>query len=565
LATAETLATLRAQVDNSFAYPAEVIKETYDDMMLYDEHTWGMWCTASDPYKPITAQHWQVKANFAHDAARATDRLLDEGLDGLGHLIATGTHRAIAIFNPLSWPRTAPVQIILPREVVSSIGPFSLHSDKGEVVPYQVVESHHGGSLTLALLAEDVTAMGYRTYSLVPSEPARENAGQVHVDGHCIENRYYRLVLDPRTGGITSIYDKELGIELVDANSPYRLNQYVYDSGEPPTNGRFSPESADIHPGSHGAIWSSLVAVTKCRTFRDLRPSDPAAKGRSSTYATPWIRQEVILYDRLKRIDIVNRLYKEETLDKEGAYYAFPFSVPQGRFRVEIAGAAMAPGLDQLPDSCHDWHAVNSWLDISNANYGLTWSSREVPVVSIGDINTGKWQTSLDLNNSTFFAYLMNNYWDVNFKERQGGDFVFRFALTSHGPDWDDTKSTHFGRSFCTALQPILLPARQVGSLPAHGYSFCQIDKPNVVILAYKRAEDGDGYIVRLLELLGEQTTVRLHLPGLRMASAHRASIVEQDIEPLDISGNDVSVVVPPFGIETLRFRIEQGLTPCKS
>jgi alpha-mannosidase len=195
-------------------------------------------------------------------------------------------------------------------------------------------------------------------------------------------------------------------------------------------------------------------------------------------------------------------------------------------------------------------------LDVSNASYGLTWSSREVPVVSIGDINTGKWQTSLSLNSTTFFAYLMNNTWDVNFKERQGGDFTFRFALTSHGPDWDHARAAQFGRGFCTELQPTLLPAGQVGPLPGDLYSFGEIDKPNVMILACKQAEDGDGYILRLLELAGEQTIIRLRWPGISATGAYRTNIVEQDLEPLGISGHEARVTIPPFGIETLRFRM---------
>lgn len=46
-----------------------------------------------------------------------------------------------------------------------------------------------------------------------------------------IESRYYRVVFNPATGGVKSIFDKELGKELVDAKTPYGANQYVYVAG----------------------------------------------------------------------------------------------------------------------------------------------------------------------------------------------------------------------------------------------------------------------------------------------------------------------------------------------
>jgi len=76
------------------------------------------------------------------------------------------------------------------------------------------------------------------------------------------------------------------------------------------------------------------------------------------------------------------------------------------------------------------------------------------------------------------------------------------------------------------------------------------------MILACKQAEDGDGYILRLLELAGEQTTIRLRWPGISATGAYRTNIVEQDLEPLGISGHEARVTIPPFGIETLRFRM---------
>jgi hypothetical protein len=46
-----------------------------------------------------------------------------------------------------------------------------------------------------------------------------------------MENEFYRVAVDPKTGALKSIYDKEAGRELVDAESEYGLGEVIYVSG----------------------------------------------------------------------------------------------------------------------------------------------------------------------------------------------------------------------------------------------------------------------------------------------------------------------------------------------
>jgi hypothetical protein len=61
--------------------------------------------------------------------------------------------------------------------------------------------------------------------------PGKEGAAPAKAyrkDGYYVlENRYYRLAVDPDTGGIKSLVDLELSRELADRKSEYALNQYV--------------------------------------------------------------------------------------------------------------------------------------------------------------------------------------------------------------------------------------------------------------------------------------------------------------------------------------------------
>ena len=85
--------------------------------------------------------------------------------------------------------------------------------------------------------------------------------------------------------------------------------------------------------------------------------------------------------------------------------------------------------------------------------------------------------------------------------------------------------------------------------------SFCQVDKPNVMLLTLKRAEDGDGIIVRLIETEGQETTARVRLPQLTINRAYRTNLVEENEGELTSTPHEVAVPVKAFGISTIRLQ----------
>ena len=85
-------------------------------------------------------------------------------------------------------------------------------------------------------------------------------------DSATLENSYYRVTLDPETGAIQSIFDKELNRELVDASSPYKFNQYIYVTGaDKPRNTalEYKPTLPKPVLEPHGASGGHLISVVK--------------------------------------------------------------------------------------------------------------------------------------------------------------------------------------------------------------------------------------------------------------------------------------------------------------
>src|SRR6266513_1544239 len=134
----------------------------------------------------------------------------------------------------------------------------------------------------------------------------------------------------------------------------------------------------------------------------------------------------------------------------------------------------------------------------------------DAPLASFGDINRGAWPSEFHPKSSTIFSYVMNNYWDTNYRAAQGGDFVFRYVVNSSGGFAPQV----FTRLAWSSLRPVELdyvvgqdkagnPERP---LPPEGSSFLEIDQPNVALVNWKLADDGQGTILRLQEFAGRDT-----------------------------------------------------------
>ena len=64
------------------AYPAKAVEEAWNQVLLYSEHTWGAWCSVSEPQRKETLEQWDIKRSFAEEADRQSRDLLAASLGG---------------------------------------------------------------------------------------------------------------------------------------------------------------------------------------------------------------------------------------------------------------------------------------------------------------------------------------------------------------------------------------------------------------------------------------------------------------------------------------------------
>ena len=127
------------------------------------------------------------------------------------------------VLNPSGFARTDVVSVLLPESREVAV----VDAETQERVPHAVgppePSRNRPRGRPLSFVATNVPPLGYRRFDLVADDAAQE-AG-----GGALENEHYRLEIDVASGCATSVVDKELGVELVDAASSFGLGQVVHD------------------------------------------------------------------------------------------------------------------------------------------------------------------------------------------------------------------------------------------------------------------------------------------------------------------------------------------------
>lgn len=509
----------------------------WDNILLFDEHTWGAYNSMTEPTSDFVQRQWAIKGGYARDSSRSAERLLERGLVRLASQVQA-PDGSVLVFNPSGRSRSGMVRVDIPRG--------SVIMDEGEVLPQQVVHEDELEDNTVVFYAGDVPPAGYRVYR-VATDGGSLISPPKRVRGKVIENDHYRVTFDADSGAVASIIDKSLGTELVDQSSPYKMGQVIYDLGGDFTGRAVhwgpqrdkikttSPVGGEIRPAAAGAVFSSVKQPAKLDGFH-------------------MCELETILYEHERRIDFVLRLDKVMTYEREALYVAFPVAGANPRFRYEVAGANVRPNEDHLPGGCRDWFAVQRWVTVNTDEAAVAWTPIDTPLITLCRRTPGLWLDELEIHNGTIFAYALNNYWFTNYKAGQDRGMTFRFSLTS-AKSIDPSTASRMGESAVQPLRAIRLHEKRGKKSRPATVSACRVEPAeNVMLSTLKPADDGAGLILRLQETAGRDTeaTVSVRMKGLTKAS--RCDLVERVQGPLELRNGKVGIKLGAHSLATIRF-----------
>ncbi|NLF13496.1 MAG: alpha-mannosidase [Anaerolineaceae bacterium] len=543
---AEWLCALADVLRGEDRYPHAALRRGWERLLLLQFHDILPGTSIHDVHEDSLADYAWVAGVGARARREAQNRLL-AGIRTDGE--------SVVVFNPLAWPRRDVVS--LPCPPGSALAGKHILDDDGTPLPSQVVRE--GARTRLLLETPEIPPLGYRALPLVQGDtcPARECQGTPRAENELavapdrLENAFYRIALDGK-GHIVSLFDKRAGREVLlhpltpDARAGHRvgIRTGAPQDGVAPGTVANALQAFEDRPVLGDAWELDPHYREKMRPVDELLEAVVEESGPvRGTLRLAWrlagstITQRLTIYRRSPRIDFRTELdwHEHQVLLKA----AFPAQIRATFATYEIQfGSIERPTHWNTPgDAAHFENPAQRWVDLSEGNYGLAL---------LNDCKHG-----YDVKDNVLRLTLHRSPTDPDPQADQGRHLL-TYSLLPHAGTWREGGVVRQAQALNHPLRAALVPAQPDGPLPP-AFALASVDAEHVVLDTVKRAEDGDGWIVRLYEAWqysGEDVTVTFGRPLRR---AVECNLMEEEIGEVRVDGPHLAFAIAPCEIRTFR------------
>ncbi len=564
-----TAQTLHALADHLTDQPGpdvgEDVQAAYEDMALFDEHTWG----AANPWSRTLIGEssgelqWTRKFAFALGAEERSRALLDGGLHRLAPLARSASNESIAsmmVFNPSTHIRTDLVRVFVPERELDLTQVDLVDLDSGTAVPF-VIEPQDNARYRLRgawlrFLARDVPGIGYARYGL------RAGSGPAPLldvtAPTLLRSDAFEVEIDPATGTISRLLNRASGRNLADPAAPFGFGAVILDAYTSAPG--FNHLSSKIGLGA--GSW--LLGGRSTARFGQVIARESTALWERVTIrlelaGLDWLETTYILPHGIDRLDIRHHLHKPATMAKESLYVAFPFAGQETSIGFEVTGGWVDPGDPHVPGSARHFRAIRHAAAITAADQpSVAWATRQAPLVQIGNMHIpyAPFVPTIPAHlahNGTIYSWALNNIWDTNFPPQQGGEMVFDYVIATGNDDARHLALTT-GADIAQPLLGIIAPlAGPDGGLTPDRSSFFRSSDPRIEISHLGQSRHGKGLAIHLVSRAGETVTTTLEINHLPVSRAQVGTFLETDLVETPLKDGRIEVELAPGEIRVVR------------
>ncbi len=472
----------------------------------------------------------EVHSDSRHDFLeifRVSEELQRRSIYFLSEIIDTrGPGKPIIIFNPLNWERTDVVEMeITPFNDAEA---FEVVDASGFSSPVQIVgeRSPIGWKrLRIVFIAADVPPLGYKVMWLKPSEKIEKKRS---IYRNIAETDTFRVVGDPASGYISSIFDKRLNREIIQPGKKgsrwliFEEGYYIQD---------YNNDMRAWNLGLTGKVEEAeKEEVPKLLEEGPVRVT-LALKHR---FKDSTFEQNVHVYNGFPRVDVSVKIRWEEI--EELARLEFPFNLKDAKLIAEVPFGAIQRPTDGTEFPAH------RWVDLS-----------------------GDWGISL-LNNARYGHSAENNHVRMSIircstqpdPRSDYGEYAFEYSIFPHRGGWRESGVYRMGCAFNIPLIGVEAESHD-GVLPSQ-LSLFSMDPNSIIISALKKAEESDDLILRLYEAVGSKVNSEIRVNNvLPLLDVEETNLIEDSIGHVKVSNGKILTVFSPFEIKTFRIRISRG------
>jgi len=430
--------------------------------------------------------------------------ILTSATEGVAAALNTETKGVpIVVFNPLNIAREDLVEATadfaggMPK-AVHVVGP------DGKEAPAQISDGK-------VLFSAKVPSVGYAVYE-VEAGAVNPGPSQLRVSGNTLENQFYRVTLNG-DGDVASIYDKSLQKELLAA--PARL-AISYDNPEqwPAWNMDWDQEQA--------APKAYVGGPAKVRVLENGPVRIALEVSRETADSTFVQTIRLSTGDPGRRVEFGNVIDWNTKESNLKATFPLTASNRMATYNWDIGtiGRPTAePRKFEVPS--------HQWIDLTDMN-------GEFGATILTDCKNG----SDKPNDNTIRLTLIRTpgtrggYRDQATQDI--GHHEFMYAIAGHSSDWRSAQTDWQGQRLNAPLIAFET-LRHAGAL-GREFSLLKVSNPRIRVFALKKAEHGNEFIVRLVELDGKpQADVKVSFAA-PISAAREVNGQEQPVGPATVT-----------------------------
>ncbi|HLO34097.1 MAG TPA: alpha-mannosidase [Anaerolineales bacterium] len=395
--------------------------------------------------------------------------------------------------------------------------------DAGEIPAYSMIALQSPGDGPDSTLAPGASAG-------IVNRPHWDLA---HVQGSpmvTLENNFIRVEFNT-DGDITHIFDKQANREVLAANSI--ANQFQAFEDRPK-----SWDAWDIEIFYDDKMWLSEPASSiEVVEYGELRQTIEIKRRILNSFYT----QRISLDHNSARLDFDTYIdWKERHIMLK---VAFPVDIlsPQATYEIQWGNVQRPTHRNTSWDWARFETCAHKWADLSEGSYGVSL---------LNDCKYGH-----DIHENVMRITLLRSP-TMPDPTADSGEHQFKYSLYPHMGSWNEATQ----KEAYLLNDPILVYRSNIEHKTSEHFtnlgSLISVSSPNVIIETVKRAEDGDGIIVRLYESQRKRGPVQLQV-GFTIEAAWETNLLEENETVLSVENNSIQLNIRPYQIMTIRLKEE--------
>jgi alpha-mannosidase len=436
----------------------------------------------------------------------------------------------VVVYNPLNIARQDLVEaaVVFPRGAPKAV---RVYGPDGQETPAQ------WGDGKVVFLAS-MPSVGYAVFDVRPAAQPAENKA-LHVSDRSLENQRYRVLLN-EDGDVSSLYDKKLGRELLSAplklaistdvprNYPAWNMDFAQEQAAPRT---FVSGPAEIRISENGPARVSLEATRQTEGSRFVQTVSLAAG------------------DAGNRVDLHDAIDWKTAGSNLKAAFSLSASNPKATYSWDIGTVERSNSQPKQYEL-----ASHRWIDLmdKSGSFGVTLLTD----VKNGSDKPGDQTIRVTLLRSPGAKPTADGH-PGNFSDQTNQDWGHHeiiLGVAGHSGDfrqeetaWQAYRVNDPLISFTTAKHP--------GTL-GKSFSLVRVSDLSIRVLAFKKAEDSDELILRMVELNGK-TASNTHVSfAAPVASAREVNAQEEPVGPAEVSHGDLIASFTPYQPRTFALKL---------